>query len=399
MPRKPLVAVGIDLGSTWVRCVMTSVENRSLRLLGCGSARSEGWVKGRISDQRAVTQNIKRALRNAEQTAGALAESAVVGIGGPTVRGANSRGSVDLGRAREIDQRDVNRAVDRATLVRLAEDRMVLQVFPQDFVVDGYPGHRDPRGMIASKLEANVHMITASIQEHERVVGAVNEAGLSVEETVCEALAACHAAVLPEERRAGLALLNVGGQSTDLVVYYGDSLLLASSVPVSGDHFSRDLARGLCTSYEDAEEIKEEFGCAMVGLTRGDNLVEIPSPEDREPREALRGLINQVLEARAEELFRYIYAELQRVGMERSLMNGVVLSGGGAHLMGLCDIAEQSLNCQARKGYPIGIQDWPEELEDPAWNTAAGLAMYAGRLKLQMEIERRRAGLLERIFQ
>ena len=143
-------------------------------------------------------------------------------MGGPLVRGANSRGIVDFGRPREVEQRDVNRAVDRSTRVQLQDDRMVLQLFPQDFVVDDHPGHRDPRKMLAWRLEANVHLITASAQEHSALVAAVNQAHLLVEESVFEALAACYAAILPEDRREGIAVLDIGAQSSQFAVFYGD---------------------------------------------------------------------------------------------------------------------------------------------------------------------------------
>src|SRR5207302_5364860 len=184
-------------------------------------------------------------------------------VGGTTLRGANGRGVLELGFVREIDQRDVNRVIDRASRVQLLEDRMVLQIFPQDFVVDDHPGHRDPRKMLASRLEINVHILTCSIQEHNSLIGAVNSAHLSVEETVYEALAACYAAVLPENRREGIAVVDIGSQSTELVIYYGDAMHLASTVRICGDHFTRDLAQGLCLSFEDAELVKMEFGCAL----------------------------------------------------------------------------------------------------------------------------------------
>jgi cell division protein FtsA len=321
-------------------------------------------------------------------------EGAVVGVGA-NVRGANCRGLLDLGRLRAVEQRDVNRAVDRATRVRLPDDVMILQLFPQDFVVDGHPGHRDPRKMIAGQIEANVHLVTTSVQEHDCLVAAVNRAHLSVEETVFEPLAASYAAVLPEDRREGAAVLNIGAQSTDLVVYYGDALQLAASLPISGDHFTRDVARGLCISFEDAAAIKHEFGSARAGSTAENSFVEVPSREDRDvPRRTL----NQILESRALDLFQLVRRELARVGMEGALAGGIFLSGGGARLEGMWEMAEQELGCRTCNALPVGIQDWPEEIYDPAWTTVAGLAMYSAKLKSQHEIERQSTGLLGRVL-
>jgi cell division protein FtsA len=398
MRGKSLYAVGLDLGGASTRCAICLLDSGRVRFLGHAEVESHGWVKGRIADQKAVADSALAALREAERRAQASVESAVVGVGGPTARGANARGVIELGRPREIEQRDVNRAVNRASYVQLMDDRMVLQLFPQDFVVDDHPGHRDPRGMLASRLEANVHLITASTQEHNAIIGAVNLAHLSVEETVFEPIAACYAAVLPEDRRDGVALVDIGAQSTDLVVYRGDGLQLASNLPLCAGHFTRDLALGLHVSFEDAELIKRQFGSAVSAATAGNSLVELPVPENRGPREAPRRLVNRILEARAQELFQYVLREVGRAGMERCLIGGVVLTGGGTNLPGICDVAEVVLNCQARKGLPLGIAGWPEEIDGPEWSTAAGLAMYSARLKMQSELERQAAGLLGRML-
>src|SRR5215469_10886891 len=331
MAAKPIYGVGLDTGSRATRAVIVTLEQGRVRLRGCGKVDSQGWLKGRIADQRVVTESIRSAMREAEASAGVPMEEAVVGMGGKAVRGANARGVLEMGYVREVDQRDVNRVVNRATRVQLLEDRMVLQLFPQDFMVDDQPGHRDPRHMLASRLEINVHLVTASVQEHTTLVGAVNEAHLLVEETVFEALASCYACVLPEDRQEGIAVVDIGAQSTELVIYYGDAMYLASTIKVCGDHFTRDLAQALCVSFEDAELLKMEFGGAAPDNCPDNVVVELPLRDARE-RNAQRRFLNQVLEARASELFRYVRGELARVGMDRCLMGGVFLTGGGARL-------------------------------------------------------------------
>jgi cell division protein FtsA len=375
--------------------VICLLEDSRLRFLGCGEAVSAGWAKGRIVDQNAVTASILEAVREAEHQAQVSIEGAVVGVGGPSVRGANSRGVIDFGRPREIEQRDVNRAVERSTRVQMQEDRMVLQLFPQDFVVDDHPGHRDPRKMLGWRLEANVHLITASAQEHASLITAVNQAHLLVEETVFEALAACYAAILADERREGIAVLDIGAQSSQFAVFYGDSLLLGCSLAVCGDHFTRDVARCLHISYEDAALVKQEFGAASAEDTAESSWIELPSPDHRETR---RRTLNQILQARAEEMFRHVRREIVRIGMERALISGIVLTGGGSKLPGMCDIAERILECQARKGLVLGVRDWPDEIPGPVWTVAAGLAMYSAKLKEQSEQERQSVGLLGRML-
>jgi cell division protein FtsA len=398
MSDKSVYAVGLDTGGAFTRCAVCVLEDSELRLIGCGEIPANGWSKGRLADPNAATESIGMAVREAEQAAQISIEAVVVGVGGPDVRGANARSRVELGRPREIQQRDVNRSVERASRVHLQEDRMVLQLFPQDFVVDEHPGHRDPRNMIASAVEANVHLITFSNLAHNALIAAVNQAHFAVEETVFEPIAGSHASVLPDDRREGTAIVDIGAQSTELAVFYGDALQLASSVPVCGDHFTRDVARAFCISFEDAEQLKQEYGSALAGDTPENSLIEVPSPDGRQPREASRRMLNQILEARGEELFHYVRQELERVGMQDALVGGVVLLGGGAKLTGMCDVAERLLNCPARYGLTTGVKDWPRELDDPAWATAAGLAMVSARLKVQAEVERHSIGVLGRMF-
>lgn len=400
MSTHSIFATGLDAGSTYTRCVITLLEDDRLRLLGFGSVPSEGWAKSRISDQRAVSQCILAAVEEAEAMAQATIETVVAGIGGLTARGANSRGRMDLGRPREIEQRDVNRAMDRAMHIQLTEDRMVLQLLPQDFVIDDHPGFHDPRKMLASVIEANAHLITISSQEHSNLLGAINGAHLSVDETIYEAIAGCYAAVLPEERREGVAHIDIGAHSTELVCYYGESAQLAQSLRICGDHFSRDLAHALRIPLESAAIVKEEFGGAVSYGTALNSTVELPMPDGhgRESRDAPRKFVNEILESRAVELFEMVRAELARAGMQRAIASGLVISGGGALLPGICDVAERVLECPARIGLAQGIADWPDDLNDPAWTAAAGLAMYAARLRSQVDLERRSVGMLGRIL-
>ena len=396
----PIVAAGLDAGSGWTRCVIAVLERRHPRIIGYGGVKSRGWARGRITDQNAVSDCILAAVEEAEKMAETTVGTVVAGVGGAAIRGANARARVDLGRPREIDQRDINRSMERLMKVQLQEDRMILQVLPQDFVVDDQPGFHDPRGSMASTLEANAHVVTYSVQEHENLVGAINRAHLSVDETVHEAVAACYASVLAEDRKGGVALVDIGSDSTELICYYGDSAQLVSSLPVSGDHFSRDLAKVLCIPADSAATVKEEFGGAIAAGIPEHSMVELPLPEasDRELREAPRRFVTEILEWRARELFTLVAKELARAGMQSALANGLVIAGGGARLPRLCDVAEDVLQCPARLALTQGIVHWPDDINDPAWTTSAGLAMYAARLRTQVDLERQSAGVLGRML-
>lgn len=398
MSGKSQIAVGVDAGSLLTRCVVCLVENEQLRFLGSSEVRSAGWSKGRIADEPAVSDCIRLAVTEAERSAGVVIESVVIGVGGSDVEGANSRGVYEFGWPREVEPEDLAYAVERASHVRLEDDRVLLHVFPQSFTVDGRAGFRKPLRAVCSRLEANVHVITGSMQEHRCLVGAVHQAHLAVEETVFEPVAAAYAAVMPDDRNRGVAVVNIGLHSTDLVIYDGDAVLLASSVPIFADHFVRDVAWIFKVSYEDASRLVRQYGCALLGLTADNSLIEVPAPEGRPPREAARRELNEILEARAEELFLYVRAELARVGMEQSLVEGVVLCGGGACLNGMCDMAERVLNCQARHGLVTGVEDWPDELENLDWTTVGGLAMYSARLKVRKPLKRRAPGLVGMVF-
>jgi cell division protein FtsA len=394
MASKIQLAVGLDAGNSRTRCIICALDGDHIRYLSHGLAESAGWAKGRVNDQVALAESIRAAVADAEHGAQIPVDGVTVGVGGLSVVGAQSHGRYEFGRPREVDAEDLAYAVRLAADVRLERDRMLLHVLPQDFTLDGRAGFRKPHKGVCSRLEANVHIVTASYQEHQSVIAAAHMAGLAVEETVFEPMAAAYACLLPEERLRGVAVLDMGMQSTDLVVYDGDSLQLASSIPVWGDHFTRDIAAIFKVTYEDAESLKQQYGCALLGLTADSTLIEVPSPEGRPPREARRSELIEILEARAEELFVYVRTELQRAGMERNLLEGIILTGGGASLNGMCDMAERVLNCQAANGLAKGFGDWPEELNHPAWTTAAGLSLYSAKLKLHQPPRRRLPGLI-----
>jgi cell division protein FtsA len=374
------------------------VEDAFIRFLGTGAAESQGWAKSRVVDPAALSECVALAAREAERNAQVSIDGAVIGVGGTAVAGANGRGLYEFGRPREIEQADMAYAVERACRLRLQEDRVMLQVFPQDFTVDGRAGLRNPKGLLCSRLEANVHIATTSAYDHQCLINAVHQSHLAVEETVFEPMAAAYASILPEERSRGVALVDIGAHSTDLVIYDGEAMAQACSLPISADHFTRDVAYRFCVSYDDARRIKEEYGCALLGLTADNALIEIPSHNGRPAREAYRHELNDTLEARAEQLLTYVQKEVERAGMEQALLEGVVLTGGGAQLNGMCDMAERVMNCPARNGLVLGIENWPEELDNPAWTVCAGLAMYSGRLKQHRDGQRRMPGFINLVL-
>ena len=295
MPDKPQIAVGLDAGSAFTRCVILAMEEGRLRYLGHGQVPSSGWHKSRLTDQPALTRSVREAVHQAEAEARVVVDAMVVGVGGVTIDGHNSRGIYEFGRPRPVSIEDMAYAVERSEQVRLEDDRAILHLFPQDFTLDGRSGKRYPRGSVCSRLEANVHLVTVSEQEHDSICGAVHQASYAVEETVFEPVAAAYAAISKDDRVRGVAVVDIGMHSTGLVVYDGEAVLLARSLPISADHLTRDVAVGLTVQYADAERLKMEYGCAMLGLTSDHSFIEVPSLEGRPPREAPRKQLNEIL--------------------------------------------------------------------------------------------------------
>lgn len=385
MAKRAQYAAGLDLGSAWTRLVVVSLENGLVRYLTHAAEVSRGWHRGQIADQNAVAGCVRRVF---EQCARKLREpvgSAVVGVGGPGVRCRQGRGVYDFGPRRRVQQDDIVQALKLAAQSPLEPDRMLLQVLPQDFTLDGRPPIPHPLNVECERFEAHALMITASRQEHQTVVSAVQQAGVQVEETVFEAMASAYACILPEERAGGVALLDIGAHSSNVVFYDGDSMLFAAGLPVSGDHFTRDISTVHGVSYEEAERLKLAYGCAHTAPSGDNIIIELPAEGGRTGREVSRRALVETLEARAGQVFEIVESCRQRHARDMHLGEGLVLCGGGALLEGMVQEAERLLRCPARLGLTRGVLEWPDELCSPAWTAAAGLAMYSARLQSRRE--------------
>jgi len=383
--KKTHFAVGLDIGSAWTRLVALSVENGCLRYRGHAEVQSRGWHRGQIADQNAIAACVREAVKELEQGSGEQVGSCVVGVGGPSVIAQQSRGLYEFGHRRRIEKGDLVYAIELAARARLDEDRCLLQVLPQDFTVDGQTPQAHPLNIECQRLEAHSLLITASNQEHQALLSAVHLAHLRVEETVFEAMASAYACILAEERAGGVALVDIGAHSSNLVYYDGDAMLFAVGLPLSGDHFTRDLGELKNLSFEEAERLKFAHGCALLGLTSDNIVIELPAEAGRPGREIHRRDLIEILEARAQQLFGLVEKGRERYARDLMLREGVVLCGGGSQLEGMVECAEKVLGCPARLGFARGIIDWPESLISPVWTTAAGLAMYSARLKMRKD--------------
>ncbi len=382
MSKKDRYLVALDVGSTKTCALIADLEGGQTKFLAMGAAESKGNRKGLIVNLDAAASSIRHALEEAEGVAGVPVESAVVGVAGSHVRGVNSRGGIVLSaRPRDIEREDVRRAVDAARAISLPEDRAVLHVLPQDFWVDRQDSIRDPMGMVGQKLEVNVHIVTASAAATQNIVTAVNRAGVVVTDTALETLAAAEAVLTQDERELGCCLLDIGGGTTELLVYSGGVVRHAAALPVGGDHFTNDLAVGLRTPIPEAEKIKRHHGSAWHELLKEDTAIEIASVGDRPPRTVFARMLNEIIEPRAQELLSLVRDELKRAGLDTQIPAGLVLAGGGANLSGLVELAEHLFSLPVRIAAPRGPEGMPESLSRPEYATAIGLLLYGAHAR------------------
>lgn len=372
----------IDIGSSKTVAVIAEKTDGGLRYRGHGLAESRGTKKGAIVDLDKTSQCVHHAMDRAELVCGASVDRTLVTIGGSQVKGINSRGGIALGsRPREIGREDVRQAVERARAVVIPADRELLHILPQEYIIDGEGGMREPLGMTGTRLEVSIHMVTASQTGTQSAVTAVNRAGIQVDDTVFEGLAAAESVLRSDEREIGVTLLDIGAGSTEVIAYFEGSVAHTGVVPIGGDHFTNDIAVGLRTPLADAEKIKRTFGHAVVTDIPESNEIEVPG-NNGGSRMVPQRLLAEIIEPRARELFEYVRENLRQGGILEALGAGIVITGGGARLNGLLSVADSVVRVPARIGSPMGIANLPAHLAEPEYAVALGALMYAYRSRL-----------------
>jgi cell division protein FtsA len=379
--RKERYLVGLDVGTSKVTAVAGEIlDGGGLDVVGIGVAESAGIRRGAVVNVDAAVDAIKKAIEEAELMAGVEIDSVHLALSGPQIKGFNSRGVIAVaGKNREITREDVRRAIDAAKAVSLPTGREILHVLPQDFVVDEQDGIGAPVGMLGARLEVNVHIITGNQSSTQNMVGCVNRAGVEVVETVVEQLAAGEAVLTQDEKELGVALVDIGGGTTDVAIYERGSLWHTAAIPIGGDHFTNDIAVGLRTPVPDAEKIKRKCGCALSAMVDEDETMEVASVGGRKPRIMARRILSEILQPRAEEIFHMVWDEIRRAGYEKSLNSGIVLTGGGAILDGMPEIAEQIFDLPIRRGLPGHVGGLADHVASPTFATGVGLVLYGYR--------------------
>ena len=400
MARREEYLVGLDVGTSKIAAIVGEARehDESVDIIGIGLADAQGIRRGAVVNLEAAAESIKKAVEEAELTAGVEIDTVHLGLSGAHVKAFNSRGVVAVaGKNREIAREDVRRAIDAAKAVALPNGREIVHVLPQDFVVDEQDGIGAPVGMTGARLEVNVHVVTGSTSTTQNVVSCVNRAGVAVIDTVLEQLAASESVLTPDEKELGVALVDIGGGTTDFAIFEKGSLWHTGVVTLGGGHFTNDIAVGLRTPIPEAEKTKRRSGCALASLVDDEETVEVASVGGRQPRVMSRQILAEVLQPRAEEIFHQLWDEVRRAGYERSLHSGIVLTGGASILDGMPEIADQIFDLPIRRGCPVGVGGLTDHVNSPAFATAVGLVLYARRNQM---IEHERllgAGALGRV--
>ncbi|HEX7176725.1 MAG TPA: cell division protein FtsA [Pyrinomonadaceae bacterium] len=386
MAKRATHTVGLDIGTSRVTCIIGEPgEGGFVDIVGIGEADARGLRKGVIVNPEAAVEAIRKAVEDAERMSGLEAEEVSINLAGSHIMGFNGQAIVAVsGRDREITQDDVRRAIDSACAIQLPAGREIVDRLPQEFIVDDQDGINDPVGMIGARLAVKTHIVTSPVTARQNAINAVNRAGLMVADMVLDQLASAEAALTDEDKEFGAALVDVGAETTGLVIYQRGAVQHTAVFPLGGSHFTNDIAFGLRTPIPEAERIKRSTGCASstsLSEFERSELVEVPSVGGRAPRQLSRQILCDILQPRAEEVLMHVADEIRDSGWERQLSSGVVMTGGGALLDGITEVAEQVFDAPVRVGYPERDRfgGLIEDVQSPAWTAAAGLCLIAQR--------------------
>lgn len=374
MAKKDELVVGIDIGTTKICTIVGEISNEGMDIVGIGTHPSKGLRKGVVVNIESTVSSIKKAVEEAELMAGCEITNAFAGIAGGHIKGINSHGIVAI-KDREVRQMDVERVIDAAQAVSIPLDREVIHVIPQQFIVDDQDGVREPVGMSGIRLEAKVHIVTGAVTSAQNIIKCCNRAGLNVNDIILQQLASAEAVLSLDEKELGVALLDIGGGTTDIAIYSGGSIVHTAVLTIGGNHLTNDVAVGLRTPTHEAEKIKQKYGCCTAGLVHKDETIEVPSVGGRPPRVLSRQILAEILEPRMEEIYVLAQQEIIKSGYEDMIAAGIVITGGTSMLEGGDDLAEQVFNLPVRRGVPKRIGGLVDVVRNPMYSTGVGLVI------------------------
>jgi len=369
--------VGLDIGTSKIVAIVGEIQDDGeLEIIGFGIHPSTGLKRGVVVNIESTVNSIQRAVEEAELMAGCEIQSVYAGIAGSHIKSLNSHGIVAI-RDREVTQGDIDRVIDAARAVAIPADQRILHVLPQEFIIDGQSGIRDPIGMSGVRLEARVHMVTGAASAAQNIVKCVQRCGLEVDDIVLEQLASSHSVLTQDEKELGSCLVDIGGGTTDIAVFHDGAIKHTGVIPIAGDQVTSDIAISLRTPTQYAEEIKIKYACALSQLANRDETIEVPSVGDRPPRCLARHTLAEVVEPRYEELFALVRDELKRNGFKDMCAAGVVITGGTSKMEGAVELAEEVFHLPVRLGVPQHVSGLGEVVRNPIHATGVGILLYA----------------------
>ncbi|HKI51735.1 MAG TPA: cell division protein FtsA [Geothermobacteraceae bacterium] len=376
--KKENLIVGLDIGTTKICAIVGSLTDEGLDIVGIGTSPSKGLRKGVVINIESTVEAIRKALQEAELMAGCEIKSVFAGIAGGHIKGFNSQGVIAI-KNREVNNDDIRRVIDAAKAIAIPMDREVIHILPQEFIIDDQDGIKEPLGMSGVRLEAKVHIVTGAVASAQNIIKSCQRAGVDVGDIVLEQLASSDAVLSPDEKDLGVALVDIGGGTTDIAIFVDGAIKHTSVLSLGGNHLTNDIAVGLRTPMAEAEKIKQQFGCCLTAMVGKDETIEVPSVGGRDTRVLSRQLLAEILEPRVEEIFTLVNREIVKSGFEDVIASGLVITGGSAILPGMPELAEQVLNLPVRRGMPRDIGGLTDVVNSPVYATGVGLVKYGSR--------------------
>ncbi|MBF0310557.1 MAG: cell division protein FtsA [Magnetococcales bacterium] len=371
--------VGLDIGTTKICCIVADLQpDGRLDVIGLGNHPSRGLKKGVVVDIDSTVESMRMAVEEAEMMAGVDINEVYAGIAGSHIKSLNSNGVVAT-KEGEVTPNDIQRVLEAARATNVPLDREVLHIIPQEYLLDGQDGIRDPMGMAGVRLEARVHVVTGAVASAQNIIKCANRCGLDVADIILEQLASSEAVLTTDEKELGVCLLDIGGGTTDIAIFIDGYIKHTAVLPIGGDHMTNDIAVGLRTPTREAEQLKRKYGCALASLVNPEEVIEVPSISDRKPRSLARHILAEIIEPRVEELFNLVNREITRSGFEEHIAAGIVLTGGSSITEGMVELAEEVFNKPVRRGVPQGIGGLADVVASPIYATAVGLVLWASR--------------------
>src|SRR6476660_2177922 len=390
--------VALDIGTSKVACLVAELRaDGSLEILGMGGHESKGLKKGVVVNIEATVAAIQRALEEAELMADCKIGSAFVGIAGSHIRSFNSTGMVAI-KDREVSAIDVERAVETAKAVNIPTDQQILHVLRQEFIIDGQEDVREPVGMSGVRLEVKVHIVTGAVSAAQNIIKCVRRCGLAVSDLILQPLASAMAVVSEDEKDLGVAVVDIGGGTTDLAVFTYGAIRHTAVIPIARDQITNDIAMALRTPTKDAEDLKQRYGCALSQLADPQQMIEVPGIGERASRELSRKTLAEVIEPRVEELYSLVQAELRRSGYEELLSSGIVITGGSSLMQGMVELGEEIFHMPVRVGVPQYSGALAEVVKHPRYSTGVGLLLAGMQQHRQRELAHLHIGSFQQLM-